>query len=74
LIGRKRPFVRQPKTAIEGHPTHQLGVNEMPAAAAYFPNAFLLLLPIFTDIIDQAPQMDPKIIRYRTAVLVLQVH
>src|SRR5579859_8211355 len=31
--------------AIDGDPRHELGVNEVPARAAHFPNTFIGLLP-----------------------------
>ena len=72
-VGRKRAGLGQPQGPIHGHPAHQLGIDEMLAPAAHFPNALVLLLPMLHHPVGQAAQMLPEVKGNGRAVLVVDI-
>ena len=73
-VGRKGTLLRQAQTAIESDPGHDLGIDEIPAAASYFPDALILSFPVIAQPVDQRAQTRPAIIADRLDVLVVEVN
>ena len=66
-------LVGQANPAVEGHPVHQLGVDEVLFAVAHFPNAFVGLLPVVADPIETAANAYPEIVRDGANIFVGEV-
>ena len=72
-ICRKGPLVRQAQASIQGHPTHELGVEKVLLPTSHFPDAFVFFIPMVADPLQELAQVLPEIGINGTAVFVEQI-
>ena len=58
----ERTFLRQPNPPVNRHPTHDARIEKLEATTAHLPNAFVSLLPVLADPINQPHHIHPHII------------
>ena len=73
-VGGKRALVRQAQTAVQGNPRHDLGIDKVPAAAAHFPDAFVLSFPVVAKPVDEAAQAQPAVVADGFDVFVVEIN
>ena len=73
-LRRKRPYIRQPDGAIQHHPAHQLGIDEMLPPAPRLPDTLVGQPPVVANPVRHPPQLAPKLVGNRLPVPIEQIH
>src|SRR6202008_2720404 len=73
VIRRKRTFPREPYAAIQCYPALHLGIGEVAARTAHFPDTLIGPVPVGGYPVEQTLDVGPHIVGERLAILVVEV-
>src|SRR5437667_205972 len=74
LSSRSSQGLDEPERAVDCHPTHHFRVEKVLLSTSYLPNSFVFLIPMVADPVHQLSKADPKVVRNRRPVLVVEIN